>query len=590
MTAVPRVALVGALALVVPGGCLSVPSAGDGPSAPGDEVVSRPPVAWSARTPGELYARGEVRAFEMKQGGERIGTSWGRYVGPEPGTPEHHRFETRIELEIPGRRVRSTGRLVLDERGHLVRGYERSEAAELVFERKDDTIVIALGDGSRADEIGYAPERDDAAVMAHAAILHEELMFGLRELPEGELAWRLVSLSGGPPQAWSARVRILDRTEPVTARIETSLGEAITFRGGRILSIEASGSELEILEIPDAKWPAWTIEGPKQLRYAPPPDATFSLREVELPGASGEPMLWGEVAIPNAGTGPFPGVVFVSSTGREDRHGFAGPPPVDLGSHEITDALASAGFVVMRFDERGRGKSAPGEASFDGQVEDARRAYRTLLVQPEVDPDRIVLIGHGEGGLRALAVAAGRGPTIRGVALLATPGRPYREVFLHQAEATLSRLPPTLRKDALEQQESMLDAIASGKEAPPELRDQAQWIREVLAFRLEPLVAQIDGALWLAQGGKDFEVDPKADLSALVGIVRRRSKPYRVARYPDLDHLFKHEPGQSSPTRYLETDRRVDATFLADLVAWATEVTAQPKGKPSKRPPAKTRG
>lgn len=572
---VPRVAFVGIVALgLADAGCLSVPTASDASSAPTDaQEGNATPIAWVARTPGELYARGEVRAFEMKQGGERIGTSWGRYVGPEPGEPAHHRFETRIELEIPGRRVRSSGRIVLDERGHLVRGYERSEAAELVFERKGDALVIALHDDSTADEITYAPERDDTAVMAHAAVLHEELMFGLRDLPEGEVAWRLVSLSGGPPQPWSAQVRITDEREPVTARIETNLGETITFRGGRITSLTAAGSELEIRELPAAKWPAWRIEGPRRLHYEPAPDAPFTVREVELPGSAGEPALWGEVTIPSEGKGPFPGLLFISTTGQEDRHGFAGPPPVDLGSHEITDALASAGFVVMRFDERGRGKSEPGAVSFVGQTEDARRAYRTLLVQPEVDPDRIILVGHGEGGLRALAVAAGRGPSILGVALLGSPGRPYREVFLHQAEATFARLPPTLRKDAEAQQEAMLDAIARGEEAPPELRGQAQWMREVMAVKPESLVAQVEGALLIAQGGKDFEVDPAADSAALVGAARRQKKAYRVLRYPELDHLFKHEPEQSSPARYLEVDRRVDETFVADVVAWAREIS-----------------
>jgi pimeloyl-ACP methyl ester carboxylesterase len=570
-------------ALLLGAGCLSVPTAGDSAKPTSEQDVGATTVAWVARGPGELYGRGEVRAFEMKQGGEPLGTSWGRYVGPEPGEPKHHRFETRIELEIPGRRVRSTGRIVLDERGHLVRGFERSEAAELLFERKGDTIVLELGDKSSSDELTYAPDRDDTAVMAYAAILHEELMLALRDLPVGEVAWRLVSLSGSPPQAWTGQVSIIDKREPVTARIETSLGETITFRGGRISALSAKGSDLEIRELPSPKWPAWTIEGPRRLSYELPQDATFSLRELELPGASGEPVLWGEVTIPE-GSGPFPGVVFLSTSGQEDRYGFAGPPPVDLGSHEITDALAAAGFVVMRFDERGRGKSERGPVSFDGQVEDARRAYRTLLVQPEVDPDRIVLVGHGEGGLRALAVAAGRGPTIRGIALLATPGRAYREIFMHQARATLSRLPPTLRKDALEQQEAMLEAIARGEEAPPELGDQAQWIREIMAIKPESLVAQFEGSLFIAQGGKDFEVDPAADSAALVGAARRKNKPYRVQRYPALDHLFKLELEQSSPARYLEGERAVDEAFLADLVSWAREVAAKPTTS-GKKPP-----
>jgi pimeloyl-ACP methyl ester carboxylesterase len=144
---------------------------------------------------------------------------------------------------------------------------------------------------------------------------------------------------------------------------------------------------------------------PADPHLRPPPGATFTRREVELPGQPGEPTLAGEVLIP-AGKPPFPAVLFLSSTGQQDRHGFAGPPPVDLGSHEITDALAQAGMVVLRFDERGFGSSADGPISYLGQLEDARRGLRTLLVQDEVDPDRIALVGHGEGGWKALSSPA----------------------------------------------------------------------------------------------------------------------------------------------------------------------------------------
>jgi pimeloyl-ACP methyl ester carboxylesterase len=531
-------------------------------------------VAWQGRPPDELYAKGEVRAFSITQGGQRIGTSWGRYVGADPKDPSHHRFETRIEIEVPGRPpARSEGVLVLDERGHLVHGYERSNAAELRFTRKGD--VIELDNGERTDEIGYAPQRVDTAVMAHSAILHEEMMFALRRVVEGEASWRLVSLSGSPPQEWSGQVRIVETDGTPKARVDTVLGETITLADGRIESVVAEGSDLEVRAIEQA-WPAWTIEGPRKLAYAVPDDAAFTLREVELAGRPGEPALWGEVTVPTEGKKPFAGVLWIGGTGQEDRHGFAGPPPVDLGGHEITDALADAGFVVMRFDERGRGKSERGEdpLSFEAQIEDARRAYRTLLVQPEVDPDRVVIVGHGDGGWRALSVAAGRGDGVRGVALLGTPGRPYREVYLHASEAWLEQVPPALRKDARAQQEAMIEALAHGDEVPPELRDQAQWIREVMAIRPDRLVAQAPGQLWLAQGGKDFEVDPQADLRALVAAAKKHKRRHQVQRYPQLDHLFKPESGASDPSRYLDPDRHVDPGFVADLVKWSRHVTS----------------
>jgi pimeloyl-ACP methyl ester carboxylesterase len=544
-------------------GCIAPPPASNDAARPDDTRKAAQALLWSARSPGRVYRKHEVRAFEFKQAGHRIGRSWGRYAGLVDGDAKHHRFETRIELEIPGRPpVRSVGELVLDARGRLVRGYERSSAAELQFERQGKLLRIT--DGSQVDEIGYDPDAHDVAVMAHSAILHEELMLALRTIRRGALKFRLLSLSGSPPTEWEADV------EPMAGAIHlrTSLGEDIMFRDGRILEVRVSSADLQIEPI-DETWPTWEVEGPTRLTYEKPPDAAFDVRAVELPGRTGEPALHGEVLVPKHGERPFPAVLWISSTGREDRYGFAGPPAVDLGSHEITDALANAGFVVLRFDERGHGKSEAAEATFLGQVEDARRGLRTLIVQDEVDPDRVVIVGHGEGGLRALHVAAGT-QGIRGVALLAVPGRPYGEVFRQQAEAGLRELPPAMQKQARQQQQLMLEAIVERGEVPPELEAQKKWILEMLEQKPDRLIAQVDAPLLIAQGGKDFEIDPRTDVAALVRAAKKHGKRHEVKRYADLDHLFKYEGGESMPSRYLE-DRRVDKRFIADLVQWATK-------------------
>lgn len=557
------------------------------------ESAASTAVAWDGRGPGDLYEPGEIRAFELRQGGRLIGHSWGRYVGPEgedTDASRRHRFETRTELLMPGRPpVRAEGMLLLDEQGHLVRGYERSDAAQLRFSR--DGELLRLTDGTREDEVLYDPERNDTAFMAHSAIFHEELMLGLRRLVDGELAWRVISLSGGPPLEWEATLTQPPKTTGGKAVIRTNLGEEITLSGGRLLRTEVSASGLRVdVSTEPAKWPTWTIEGPPSLRYEPPADARFGQRELELPGRAGEPDLFGELLIPDGASEPGPAVLWISGTGREDRHGIAGPPPVDLGGHQITDALAQAGLVVLRFDERGQGRSEPGSLSFSGQLEDVRRAYRTLVVQPEVDPDRVVLVAHGEGSLRALSLAAQHGSSVIGVVLLASPGRPYVEVLRHQGEAALSGVPPELRDKAREQQGRMLDQLRQGQ-IPPELADHADWIRETLALDPSRMASRLDVPLWIAQGDKDFEVDPKADPSALQAARRAqgRSKSTVVRHYEGLDHLFKPEPGRSTPARYREPGRAVDPTFLSDLTTWVVGVTRSAKTKTKTKTKSKRR-
>lgn len=566
------------LAVAGPGGCVKPPPAetpGVGAAASVDSTLAEP--LWTPPSVGALYQAGEVRGFELRQAGRVFAHSYGRYVGPDPNAPEHHVFETRIQIDLPsGQTLRSQGRLVLDGRGQLVSGFERSDAAQIRFQREGDTLE--LQSGGTKDTVTYAPDTVDTAVMAHSAILHEELMLGLRELSEGEVEWRLLSVSGGVPVQWEATVDPPTEDGGVIT-LRTNLGEDIRFRDGRIERILVPADRLDIRAMdPAPAWPTWELAGPRTLTYRPPAGALFEIRPVELPGQPGQAVLKGDVLVPrdlaeDEGSQTRPGVLFLSAGGQQDRYGFSGPPPVDLGSHEITDALVSAGFVVLRYDEAGFGDSETAELSFATQVEDARRGIRTLMVQEEVDPDRLLVVAHGEGGWRGLLLAVDRPREIAGVALLATPGRPYREVMQRQAEANLSRVPPDLREQARAEQDKMLDALQNGGQVPPELMAQARWIREIMAVDPAGLVAKVDCPLWLAQGGKDFEVDPKADLDALVRAAKKARTRHTVARYPDLDHLFVLEEGVSEPSHYLQEGRRVDEAFLADLVAWAKTVT-----------------
>ena len=189
------------LSLSAIAGCLPVPPAGPATTPP-SEPSAGPVELWPGKGPGDLYRPFEVRAFELTQGEGLRGTSWGRYEGPITDAPGLHRFTTRVELHLPGRPpLRSDGEIVVDARGDLVRGFERSDAALLAFERKGDLLVLSAG--RQIEELAFPP---GTAYMAFAAILHEELMLGLRPVTTAGLAFRLVSLSGSMPTEWSANV------------------------------------------------------------------------------------------------------------------------------------------------------------------------------------------------------------------------------------------------------------------------------------------------------------------------------------------------------------------------------------------------
>jgi fermentation-respiration switch protein FrsA (DUF1100 family) len=89
----------------------------------------------------------------------------------------------------------------------------------------------------------------------------------------------------------------------------------------------------------------------------------------------------------------------------------------NLTAHStFVEWLPANGFHVFMFDYRGYGKSE-GHPSRRGLFEDGVAALRYVRTLPEVDTNRIVVLGQSLGGATALAVA-GRHPDLAGQAMV----------------------------------------------------------------------------------------------------------------------------------------------------------------------------
>jgi len=111
-------------------------------------------------------------------------------------------------------------------------------------------------------------------------------------------------------------------------------------------------------------------------------------------------------------------------------------------------ALVPAGYACLAFDYRGfgasegpRGRLVPQE-----QAEDARAAVAFLSAQPDVDAERIGLLGWALGGGVAIAAAAGD-PRVRAVAALNAIGDGGRSVRFMHDEESWARLQTALAED-----------------------------------------------------------------------------------------------------------------------------------------------
>jgi pimeloyl-ACP methyl ester carboxylesterase len=330
-------------------------------------------------------------------------------------------------------------------------------------------------------------------------------------------------------------------------------------------------------------------------RYRPP--SGVELIPIEIVGTDGQPSLAGELVVTagsdlssrpggRADLPPIrrPGVLFIGGAGPQDRHGMVPGSSVDIGSHELHDALAAAGFAVLRLDDRGVGDSTIGDdptPGFLGLVDDARRALAALATQPLVDPKQIVLIGHGEGALVASILAGegvrvgGRKRPIAALVLLAGPGRNLRELIYDEIRATLEGHRDGEIRTAVERARRVHDAALANEELPASSEESRRWMVE--AFAEDPLarLSKVRAPILALQGGKDFQVSPVRDFELIRAHVEQHGAKGSAAELlPELDHLFKLEPGVSTPGHYADLRRHVDPAMLERLTSWALAVTA----------------
>src|SRR2546422_5887183 len=109
-----------------------------------------------------------------------------------------------------------------------------------------------------------------------------------------------------------------------------------------------------------------------------------------------------QLTLPAVGKGPFPAVLLVHGSGRTDMNETA---PMNVKPFwQISQYLTERGFVVLRYDKRGIGanhiisdSNVWENAPFNELKQHAEKALAILINQPEVDPNKITILGHSEG-------------------------------------------------------------------------------------------------------------------------------------------------------------------------------------------------
>jgi len=321
--------------------------------------------------------------------------------------------------------------------------------------------------------------------------------------------------------------------------------------------------------------------------------------ERDVAFASGDLSLAGTLRLPLTDDDAYTAVLFIHGSGPVNRDGNA----VDLETgnivmevdvyRQLAAALSDAGIASFRFDKRGVGDSEGTSAlasRFD-LLADAQAAIEVLRVQPEIDPDRIILVGHSEGAYLAPVLAV-ENEDLAGVVLLAGAAQPLDAITRLQVESLLQQqgIVGTALEAALVQQDQYIAFVESSQGewsdyTTSELQTEITWLNDAAAAQLkatplalswlrehylaEPaeVIVQLQDPVLIISGEKDLQV-PSSEAALLSELLETAgNSDVTVYVFPDLNHLLRYHPEEPNLT-YRHVNEPVDPRVTEAVQEW----------------------
>lgn len=239
-----------------------------------------------------------------------------------------------------------------------------------------------------------------------------------------------------------------------------------------------------------------------------------------------------------------PTVVLVGGSGPVDRDETVAGIPIFA---QLAGALAERGFMVLRYDKRGVGQSGGRieTVTLEDYADDVRAIIKWLGKRDDVDPRRMSVVGHSEGGSVAM-IAAAKEKKIASIVLVAATGSTGADLVLEQQrhQLDLMKVPDTERQQKIDLQQKVQAAVISEKGwdgVPEEVRRQADtaWFKSLLQFDPARVMPQIKQPILIVQGDLDTQVPPHhAEQLAELARKRKKATPIETVHLPGVNHLL----------------------------------------------------
>jgi len=299
--------------------------------------------------------------------------------------------------------------------------------------------------------------------------------------------------------------------------------------------------------------------------------------------------LAGTLTLP-AGNGPFPAVLLIVGSGPHDRdETLLGHKPFLV----LSDYLTRKGIAVLRVDKRGVGNSTGDRATATTAdfASDAEAGVAYLKSRPEVDPHRIGLIGHSEGGIIAPMVAA-EDHDVAFIVMMAGSGVPGDQIIVEQLRL-ISEADGVSKEKAdknAEDERAMISLVETEKDPAtlerllgvklaavgvPDAQIAAQtkavtspWFRYFLTYDPAVALRKLTIPVLAINGSLDLQVPPALNLPAIrKALEDAGNKHFEVDELPGLNHLFQTAK-TGAPSEYGQIEETISPVALEKMASW----------------------
>jgi hypothetical protein len=311
--------------------------------------------------------------------------------------------------------------------------------------------------------------------------------------------------------------------------------------------------------------------------------------EVTYANKAGGNTLAATLTVP-PGKGPFPAVLLIVGSGPHDRdESLMGHKPFLV----LADYLTRKGIVVLRADKRGVGKSTGDNetATTADYATDAEAGVAYLKTRSEVDPHKIGLVGHSEGGVIA-PMAAVADPDVAFIVMMAGSGVEGDQILVEQGRliAEAGGMSKEKAEENAVKQREVLALVETEKDSAildKELREKlaadglpeaqigatikiatAPWFRYFLTYDPAVTLRKVTCPVLVINGSLDLQVPPAQNLPAIRKALQDGgNKHFEVDELPGLNHLFQTAK-TGAPSEYGEIEETMSPVALDKMGGW----------------------